>query len=204
MSPAKKTSDRKSPSKTAAKTTTHRGRTTESEELVVTDGATWARKGAEAAKGRPLRVPSGNVCLVQRPDGMEYFLDQGTVPNALMPIIQRAVNGQETTPEELSKFAQENPDVIGSVIQLADVVTIRCVIEPKVHPVPLDEEGNKIPPHLRPEDDKLYVDYIDSEDRMFIFNYAVSGVTDVKGFRRELDESVDALRSVEAVDEGSI
>lgn len=183
MSTAKKPTDHKPSKKAAAKPST--GRTTpRAEPKEVTDSGSWAAEGRIKAKGYPLEVPSGKVCLVKRPDGLKLFLDQGMVPNALLPIVQEAVNEhKEKTPEELQQIVVENPEMLGAILELATNVVLDCVLEPKVHPVPLDDEGNIIPPHQRDEDDTLYIDYIDGDDLMFIFNFAVSGVTDLSGFR---------------------
>jgi hypothetical protein len=185
----------------AAKNTTKKstgGRTTPKK--TVTDGAEWAREGRANVSGKPLTVPSGKTCLVRRPDGMKFFLDQGMIPNALLPMVMEAVNEhKETSPKELGDAVMESPDMLPALLDLADRVVVHCVVEPKVEPVPKDEEGNVVPPEERPDDDTLYIDYIDQEDKMFIFNYAVSGVTDVAEFRRESAKSVADLQSSQAV-----
>lgn len=173
------------------------GRTTPPKTVApITEASEWAREGAERAKGKALTVPSGKTCLVRRPDGLKFFLDKGHVPNALLPIVQGAVNEhKKTSPEDLQAMVQENPDMLGAIIELADKVVIECVIQPEISPVPLDENGDEVPPHKRPDEtpedrNRLYIDYVDGDDRLFIFYYAVSGVDDVKPFRDGASESV--------------
>jgi hypothetical protein len=149
----------------------------------VTSASDWVKEALEERKGKPLTVPSGKTCLVAKPDGLKAFTDKGMVPNALMPIMQRAMSGAKLDEGEIEKTITENPSVIADMIDMVDAVVIDCVVEPKVSPIPLDEGGEVIPPHERDDDDTLYVDYIDYGDKMAIFNYALNGVQSVAKFR---------------------
>jgi len=169
----------------------------------ITSASEWIKD--TDVKGRPLEVPSGKMCLVHKPEGLKAFMQDGSVPNFLLPILASALEGKHRSVEDLSDELDlsSSPDRLAQVFELADRTAINCVIEPKVHPVPRYEDGPRagevIPPHERPDDDKLYVDYITDEDKWFIFNYVMSGQTDLETFRAQLAENVAALQSGEGV-----
>lgn len=209
MPPVKKApSDRprKRPAKRAAgpKAVLSQGRVTHSEPLQVTSAAEWGREArANRVTGRPLKVPTGKVCLVKMLDSMQEFLSRGDVPNAMLPLMQQAATGKVEREEDVTKAVMSSPKHLADMFTLVDMIVCECVLEPPVAPVPQDGEGSIVPPHLRPDDDTLYVDYVDLEDKMFIFNYALSGVSDLEQFRQKSDSSLVALRAVEDLDESS-
>lgn len=167
----------------------------------VTTAAEWA--ASSDAKGRPLEVPSGKVCLVRKPDGLKAFMDKGKIPNILLPILLEALDGKKIDETDMKELFQD-PDKIQEMMSLADVAVINCVMEPQVHAVPVDEEtGEVIPPHKRDEDDKLYVDYIQDEDKWFIFRWVMAGQSDLESFREELASNVATLQSGEGMGEDS-
>jgi hypothetical protein len=186
--PAKKSTGRVTPKKTPA---------------AITDGSEWARDArSQRVDGKPLTVPSGKTCLVRRPDSLATFTDKGMIPNRLMPIVMDAIGGKKIEEETQIKMMQD-PDLLLDMIGMVDNVVVDCVIQPEVTPVPYQEDGSPLPPQHRPDDDTLYVDYIDMEDRFFIFNYALSGVSDVERFRSESAESMAPLRSVKTVEQST-
>lgn len=192
------------PTQASAKAKTAKAKAARKSSGRVTTASEW-KKDAQKGKPVPLTVPSGKTCLVQRPQGIQAFLSNGTVPNALMPIIQEALDkadGKEKP--ELDKAAMTkdimgDPERLASVFEMMDLVTIETVVEPKVYPIPVDEEGVQVPAHLRDDDDKLYVDYIDQEDKMFIMNFAMEGQSEIEPFRAEVASTVEAVSSVEGV-----
>ena len=147
----------------------------------VTSASTWKRQTVE---GTLLTVPSGAVALVRAP-GMQVFLKEGVIPNALMPIVQEAmVRGTAPSDEDMGSLV-DDPKKIQEIMNLADSVTIFCCIDPKVHPIPVGEvivagiPTAQVIPFGDPKRDPdiLYVDEIDFNDKMFIFNFAVGGGT---------------------------
>lgn len=161
------------------------------------------------AKGEDLEVPSGNIALVKRP-GMEAFLLEGLIPDSLMPIVNEAIRtGAGLAPEKV-KALTEDLDQVASMMEAMDRVVVRIVIEPKVlwhkriivdedgKPI-LDKEGKEqteVIPESEREDDEnlLYTDDIDLEDKMFLFNYAVGGTRDLERFRQETKSTLDAVQ----------
>lgn len=156
----------------------------------VTSASAWRGK---TSAGSPLVVPSGNTCLVRVGGGLEAFITQGLVPNSLMPIIQEAMSkGKPPTQEEVSGLATE--EGLTDVIEMLDRVALRCVVEPKLAPIPRDEDGVPLAWEDREElEEMLWVDEIVFEDKMFIFNYVVGGTADLERFRQELTGAVEAL-----------
>lgn len=173
------------------------GRTTPRKETGVTSVADW--------KDRPneLPLPSGKVCLCRKPKGLHDFLVQGTIPNALMPIVQKALGGKRPQDEEMAELLK-NPEALTAVLGLADHICVSMVVEPKVQPVPLDDDGAPIPMEGRDAwlkkqgrtesaADLLWVDEVDMDDKMFILQYATGGTKDLETFRGQQAERLEAL-----------
>lgn len=139
--------------------------------------------------GHEVEVPSGNTALVRR-QGMQTFLKKGVIPNSLMPLVQKAINDGEFDTKEMLESL--DLDKLEELIQLYDVIVIECVIEPQVSAIPRDDAGNGIPLAER-DQDKLYVDEVDFEDKQFIFQWVVGGTADVEQFRQQQSAAMDAL-----------
>jgi len=152
----------------------------------VLSGPTSASQWKKAGGGTPIRVPSGNVALVKRP-GLQVFLAQGKIPNSLMEFITQALKGKaQPKMEDLDL----NPEAMKDMMALVDAVVIHSCVEPQVVAVPMDAKGNGLVESYR-DPNILYVDEVDIEDKMFIFNYAVGGTSDVDSFRKELTSVMD-------------
>lgn len=155
-----------------------------------TSASTWKKK---TVGGTLFTVPSGNTAILRTP-GMQVFMTQGIIPNALMPYIQEAMRkGQAPSKEDMSNI-MDDPEKLKQLMDLTDAVTINCCVDPKVEPIPMDDEGNVIPiGDSRRDDETLYVDEVEMEDKMFVFNIAVGGTSDLTKFREGLDANVAAL-----------
>lgn len=164
----------------------------------VTEAKEWKK-----AKGHPLSVPSGNVALV-RPVGMQAFLTKGMIPNSLREIALAAINQKKAPELDMDNVTTEQ---IEDMLVLFDSVTCYCVIEPKVTPVPTfsphhvedgfctaEEVGSPIPQgHELREEDVLYVDDVDLDDKVFIFQFAAGGTRDLESFRAEYASRMEHL-----------
>lgn len=183
-------SEKKPAKKTTKKST---GRVTPpkaAEEPTSVEG--WKAKGQTLV----LHVPSGNKALVRNP-GIKAFLSAGILPNSLMPIVTEAL--ERGKPPSLSAFQGKittDPQMVQEMLESVDKVTLYCVIEPQVHPVPTwdltdlsqdnctaEQIGQEAPQKKDPR--RLYVDEVDLEDKMFIFQWAVGGTRDLERFRKE-------------------
>lgn len=181
------------------RTTAKKSKPTAPEDLTPTEASAWSSSSQLDAV--PLKVPSGNVALVRNP-GMQAFLAAGIIPNSLLAVVQKALQApNEKAAEKILergfKVEDADPEKFADVIKLADSVTCRVVVQPKVHPVTWTVE-DAAGGHCRPEEigqdvpyerrrpEVLYVDVVDLEDKMFIFNWAVGGTSDLEAFRGEL------------------
>lgn len=148
----------------------------------VSTAAQWKK----SAEGYELEVPSGNVALVRRP-GMLAFLQAGILPNSLTKIVKEKMGSKgddvEIDREALGELTFEE------MIEAYDAVTLYCVVQPELHPVP---EGERDP-------SLLYVDEVDMDDKMFIFQWAVGGTRDLESFRQQKDELAQRFSTSEAV-----
>lgn len=150
--------------------------------------ATSARDWKKKSKGEEVEVPSGNIALV-RPLGMDVFLKKGVIPNSLMPIVQKALNDKTAPSREDIKF---DPDNLEEVITMADTIVCNIMIEPKVSPVPPEDQERK--------EDVLYVDEVDFEDKMFLFSWAMRSADELKPFRGTAQADVAPVPSGEDVE----
>ena len=158
-----------------------------------TSASNWKKK---AAVGTLVVVPSGNEVRVRTP-GMQAFLSNGIIPNGLMPMIQDAMKMGEAPSEDDAQKLMDDPDKINEILQLSDAVALFCFIEPALSPIPLepepDAEGNYLPIPLgdaRRDEDVLYVDEVDLNDKLFIFQFAVGGTAKLEQFRQEQGSDV--------------
>jgi hypothetical protein len=79
-------------------------------------------------------------------------------------------------------------DNVEKILEVVDKVTCYVVIQPAVMPVP--EDG------AERDDEFVYIDQVDLEDKMFILNFAVGGTRDLERFRQEVGESLRGLAPV--------
>lgn len=153
-------------------------------------------KGWKKNKGEELELPSGNVALVKRP-GMLEFIKKGLVPDTLMPTVDEAVRKGKGLPPAQTTELLKDPTKIAAMEEMTDRVVCAVVVEPHVTFFKYTEEqeaegeipegfnvGDEIPEAHRDEE-LLYSDDVDLEDKMFIFQYAVGGTRDLERFRRE-------------------
>ena len=171
---------------------------------------TWKRN-----KGEDLLLPSGNTAFVKRP-GPTAFLTQGLLPDSLTPIVQDAINtGKGIKKEKMSELTSSQ-EGIASMLDAMDRVLVSVVVEPKVlyHRRPVtDEDGEPVLNNGKevfediPEDDRdddlLYSDDVDIEDKMFVFNFAVGGTRDLERFREEHSAGMGDIHTGEASEDQS-
>jgi hypothetical protein len=115
---------------------------------------------------------------------MQVFLNEGLIPNTLLPLVSDALS-KGKAPSQRQIADTMSMEKLRDMATLFDAVTVYCVVEPKVHPVPPNGEER--------DDELLYVDEIDFDDKVFIFQFAVGGTRDVEAFRKELSAYVAAV-----------
>ncbi len=179
--PAKKTAAkktaRKAPAKKVADSPTQAAPTT------VSDFAAFKQR----AQGRLLPLPSGLVVRAHRVD-LQTFVAKGTIPNPLMEIVQEALQkGQEMDPAAMVSNDEGEVDLemVAEMMEIVDGVVVETVLEPRIHP--MVEEGEES------DDNLLYVNEVDAEDKMFIFQWSIGGTDDLERFREEATADLASL-----------
>jgi hypothetical protein len=153
---------------------------------IVTSVDTWKKSTAQ----RPLELPSGCVCLV-KPIGVVAIMSRGLIPNPLLAIMTEAMTAAEKGKaaeldvDKLMADVIQDESKLKAMFDMADQITLACVLEPEVHAAP-ENEADRL-------EDLLYVDEVDMEDKMFIMNFAMGGSADLEPFREELARSVPAV-----------
>lgn len=145
---------------------------------MATTAKDWKGRANQAVE---LELPSGNTALIRNP-GMQAFLQAGIVPNELLGVIMSAIDTNEMP--DLQQMA-EDPDNLQRVLTLVDNVTVYCVVEPPVEATPA--KG------VERDEEVLYADEVDINDKMFIFQFAVGGSTDLEEFRKATDSVMESL-----------
>jgi hypothetical protein len=169
--------------------------------------ATSVSEFKKRKKGIPLELPSGLMVVVRRVE-LTTFLQRGDVPNALLEIVQEALDkGQKM---DTSKMINEDEkkidlDMVNDMFATVGAVCIESVIDPPIHPLVWTEddqenedipEGAEVGDEIEDEDrddEVLYIDEVEAEDKMFIFQWAVGGTADLATFRRESSEGLAAV-----------
>jgi hypothetical protein len=163
------------------------------DDLEVTPVSAWKAKRDDRQK-----LPSGKVMRL-RNVGFQAFIKAGIIPNSLMATVDKAVNtGEEPSIDDLQN---EDTDLT-EMFELVDEVMIFVAIEPEVHRVPMrgGSDGKKVEVPMSERDpDKLYVDEIDDQDKMFVFGITTGGTRDVEQFRSEQANSMASVQRSEGV-----
>ena len=169
---------------------------------------------SKSKQGADLELPSGNVALV-KPLKPEAFLQGGMIPDPLSGMVSKAINSKKGLPPSAVADIANDPTKIAAAMEMFDRVLCYVVVEPAVVMAPtcielvdgepcglalvdtvhFDASNPKQHKAIEPErnEDLLYADMVDMEDKMFIFNWCVGGTKDVAGFRDELASSVGTV-----------
>lgn len=175
--------------------------------------ATSIREWKAANKPAPLTLPSGFTALVKVP-GLAKLLAEGLISDTLTPIAEAAVQSgkgdkasQGMSDAQMREMAAD-PKKLSEAFDTFDKVLCFCVIEPHVEYYKYTEITTEIASDIGkviPDDDRnedsLYSDEVDLEDKMFIFNVVSGGTKDLEKFRKEFGETLDSVQSV-PVNEG--
>lgn len=150
-----------------------------------TSAAEWKKK----AQIPPIELPSGCYMRVRK-IGLQALMAMGVMPNSLMAISQRAVNagkGHDAGLEDAELLDLVNdPKKVKDITEFMDKMLCIVAQEPEVHPVPA--------PGVERDDELLYTDEVDEEDKMFIFQVVTGGTTDIAEFRSESGAAMATVR----------
>lgn len=136
----------------------------------VSDFSEWKKDNEPV----PVRVPSGNVALLRQVD-IRKFMSEGIMPNSLLPIVQEAMDAKTAPKQKKIEQLAANPETIREMMDFLDKVALLCVVKPDLTPAPPEGEER--------DSSVLYVDDVDVEDKVFIFQWAVGGTSDLESFR---------------------
>lgn len=189
MSPAKK-----APVKAVKPT----GRVTPKKD--VTSVSEWKRKA-----GTPLDLPSGHRALCRNP-GIKAFITAGLIPNSLLPLVTEALSRGESPSSGASKDNKEiegkltqqlkdDPKMLADMMDTIDNITLYCVIQPPVrsdkwteddlaNELCRPEQVGKVIAQENRDEELLYIDEVDFDDKQHIFQWAVGGTRSLERFRK--------------------
>lgn len=175
----------------ASKTSTKKSGAKEPQDHLQTSTVqNWKRQGVE-----DILLPSGNTAKVRRP-GPAALLQNGMMPDSLMPIINESIRTGKGMSPEKSKEMVKDPESIAQMLDGIDRACLKIIVEPKVayHRRQVDSvEWEDIPYGDRDTDEFIYTDEIDLDDKMFLFQFAVGGTRDLETFREQSAASLGDL-----------
>lgn len=150
------------------------------------EATTWGKNKGKT-RGHEITVPSGQTCLVKRP-GVEGLIELGLLDkvDGLTGLVDqkhiKRVKGEKTV--DVEALAKDT-DSLMNVIKTVNEIVVHVVLEPKLLPVP--EEGTER------DAEAVYVDDVDLEDKMFIFQYSIGGSKDLEKFRQQSKQNVGGV-----------
>lgn len=161
-----------------------------------------------------VRLPSGNVARIRRV-GPEAFMSQDIMPDTISPIVEKAIASKRgLRPSDQAQLARD-PKKLGAVMEMMDRLLVYAVVSPKVQMPPVcqdcgelntvateaqhdvDAGGHLFNPSPRDEN-VLYADRVDMEDKTFIMNYCIGGTRDLERFRQQRASAVGGVPAGEA------
>lgn len=134
-----------------------------------------------------VECPSGQLCLARKMQ-MDDIVALGLIDelDTFSDFASNMETASEKTGAELADSFMGDPKMLEKVIDIADRIVARCVVEPQIElPYTESKKGKRTP--LKSEDREegvVYTDYVGFEDKMYIFN-AVFGENTIDQFREE-------------------
>lgn len=139
-------------------------------ELIVTSPSQWKQ-------GEVVQLPSGCVARLKRPDVIDLIMDNGKVPDVLMPLIfgnKGVKQGRQPNADEIT------PDMLEMLLPTLRKMVKACFVEPRV----MDE----------PDDNSIGVDDVAFADKLWVFQWAIGGQAQVAaGFPKQSARNMVAL-----------
>lgn len=155
---------------------------------------TSAKQWKKASVEEDLELPSGNTARVKRVQ-LPKLIATGAFPDALTTMAQGHVDeGKGKAPKKKAMSVEDmiaDPSKLQLMFDAFDRITAAVVIEPKVlyHCYVDGDEipegysvGDDIPADER-DDEVIYTDDVDFDDKQFIFQFVVGGTRDLEQFR---------------------
>lgn len=148
----------------------------------------WGSDAAGASGPADLELPSGQLVLARKP-GLQQLMVEGVLhkmDNLTALVDSKHVKKNKGQPVAINaKSLINDPEALASLIHTVDRVLCAVVVRPHVEMAPNDI--------TRRVNGVIYSDTVGIEDKMFIFNWALGGSSDIERFRRESEEVVGSL-----------
>lgn len=156
--------------------------------------ASW-KKADTAGAAEDVLLPSGNVALLRRVSP-ETFIAKKMIPDSISGIVQQAIEKNQGLKPKDEAALMRDPDKIADAIKFMDTAVCYAVVDPQINAAPEDESER--------DSGLLYVDQVDLNDKIFIFNWASGGSSDLARFRSEFGDAVSRLDAGEDVPLSSV
>jgi hypothetical protein len=160
--------------------------------------------------GELLKLPSGLTVRARRVE-LRAFLKHGNVPNPLMEIVTETLDKGASMDVNKMVATDEGKidlDMVNDAYDMVENLVMSCVVEPKVHPMPTQDDlavwneehpdDPKDDPEQLLDDDLVYINDVDDEDKMFLFQWASGGTADVERFREEARTDMATLAEMQS------
>lgn len=157
----------------------------------------WKRKSDD---GFDFTLPSGQVCLIKKLR-METIAELGLMNDldsftgAIIPEPSKKAKGKgakvltEAEQErETMKAMLKDKESFNRMLVTVNKVVVACVLEPKVHEAPAPD-GER-------DEDLVYTDDIEFEDKMLIFQEVFEGMSSFESFRKGQGDVVGTMAEV--------
>jgi hypothetical protein len=172
------------------------------EQKQVTSAAAWS---APRREGMIVELPSGNVARLRRSIDLMYLLKTGQIPNPLAGIVQNMIKQQNAA------FPMKDMDekALQQMLDLVENTCVQCFVEPRVE-IPeridseIEEDGKMVPvkianPAWEPSEGAISIDDLNAKDKFFVFGFVQGGTTDLRPFRDQPEQAVDAAQDGDGV-----
>lgn len=123
-------------------------------DMVVTSGAAWRTTEIKT-------LPSGKVARLRKPDVIDLIMGDGTIPDALTPIIMAGLKGEQVTDQ--IDWAKLTPEQIAGLFGLLNKVAAGAFVEPRIVDKPESEMG----------DGEIGIEHVEFNDKNFVFSWAM-------------------------------
>lgn len=173
--------------------------------------AVWSTSGV--GKRTFLTLPSGQTCWAVVL-GLQGVLETGVLGEAdtLTGFVGkeyvRKVRGAKGKPDGETIDAERlmrDPSALQKILKMVDGLVPHIVLEPSVkcHYRPVEGSADPNETVMIPQEERrpgqVYTDMIGLEDKMFLFNFAVSAIQDAETFRKESASAVGDMADGEDV-----
>jgi len=128
---------------------------------------------------------------------MKVLIAKNKIPNNLLAIVKKAMSDPKKapTPEEMMADVEMDPEKLGAIMDFIDLIVVECLISPIVKHDPPNEDRDMSPDRVF-----LYVDEVDLDDKIFIWQYAVGGTRDLEAFRERQERNMEFVSTLENVE----